>query len=33
LATTTWIETDGGERAFKVDGKALRFRETPVLDP
>jgi len=21
-----WIETDGGERAFKVDGKALRVR-------
>ena len=27
-----WIETDGGERAFKVDGKALRFRETLVLE-
>ena len=22
-----WIETDGGERAFKVNGKALRIRE------
>ncbi|RKQ93034.1 uncharacterized protein YxjI [Solirubrobacter pauli] len=27
-----WIETDGGERAFKVDGKALRLRETLVLE-
>ena len=26
-----WIETDGGERAFKVDGKAVRFRDTLVL--
>jgi uncharacterized protein YxjI len=25
-----WIETDG-ERAFKVDGKAVRFRDTLVL--
>jgi uncharacterized protein YxjI len=23
-----WIETDNGERAFKVDGKALRLRDT-----
>ena len=23
-----WIETDRGERAFKVDGKALRVRQT-----
>jgi uncharacterized protein YxjI len=29
-----WIETDGGERVFKVDGKALRARETFILkDP
>jgi len=29
-----WIETGEGERAFKVDGKALRFRDTLVLaDP
>ena len=21
-----WIETDGGEQAFKVNGKALRLR-------
>ena len=27
-----WIETDGGERAFKVDGKALRIRDTLVRD-
>jgi uncharacterized protein YxjI len=27
-----WIETDGGRRAFKVDGKALRIRRTLVLE-
>ena len=27
-----WIENDAGERAFKVDGKALRFRNTLVLE-
>lgn len=27
-----WIETDGGERAFRVDGKALRLRRTLVLE-
>lgn len=27
-----WIETGGGERAFKVDGKALRIRDTLVLE-
>ena len=27
-----WIETDSGERAFKVDGKALRLRKTLVLE-
>jgi len=26
-----WIENDRGERAFKVDGKAFRVRETFVL--
>jgi uncharacterized protein YxjI len=26
-----WIETDGGERVFKVDGKALRIRDTFIL--
>jgi uncharacterized protein YxjI len=27
-----WIETDSGERAYKVDGKALRLRKTLVLE-
>jgi len=27
-----WLETEGGERAFKVDGKALRIRDTFVLE-
>jgi uncharacterized protein YxjI len=27
-----WIETDGGERAFKVNGKALRIRDTLVIE-
>ena len=27
-----WIENDQGERAFKVDGKALRLRQTFVLE-
>ena len=27
-----WIETDSGQRAFKVDGKALRIRKTLVLE-
>jgi uncharacterized protein YxjI len=27
-----WIETDRGERAFKVDGKAVRLRDTFVLE-
>ncbi len=27
-----WIETDSGERAFKVDGKALRVRSTFILE-
>jgi uncharacterized protein YxjI len=27
-----WIETDDERRAFKVDGKALRIRETLVLE-
>ena len=27
-----WIEVDAGERAFKVDGKALRIRKTLVLE-
>jgi uncharacterized protein YxjI len=27
-----WIEDESGERAFKVDGKAVRLRETFVLE-
>lgn len=27
-----WIETDAGQRAFKVDGKAFRLRDTWVLE-
>ncbi len=27
-----WVETEGGQRAFKVDGKALRVRSTFVLE-
>ena len=27
-----WVETEGGERAFKVDGKALRVRDTFILE-
>jgi uncharacterized protein YxjI len=27
-----WIETDTGQRAFKVDGKALRIRKTLILE-
>jgi uncharacterized protein YxjI len=27
-----WIETDGGERVYKVDGKALRLRETLIFE-
>jgi uncharacterized protein YxjI len=27
-----WIETDSGERAYKVDGKALRLRQTLVFE-
>jgi uncharacterized protein YxjI len=27
-----WIETDTGERAYKVDGKALRLRKTLILE-
>jgi uncharacterized protein YxjI len=27
-----WVETGRGERAFKVDGKALRVRDTLVLE-
>jgi uncharacterized protein YxjI len=27
-----WIETDGGQPAFRVDGKALRVRKTLILE-
>jgi uncharacterized protein YxjI len=27
-----WIETDGGQRAFKVNGKAVRIRSTFILE-
>ena len=27
-----WIENDQGERIFKVDGKALRVRETMIIE-
>jgi uncharacterized protein YxjI len=27
-----WIETDAGEHAFTVDGKALRIRKTLILE-
>jgi uncharacterized protein YxjI len=27
-----WVQTDGGERVFKVDGKALRLRSTFILE-
>ncbi|MCC6628348.1 MAG: LURP-one-related family protein [Chloroflexi bacterium] len=27
-----WIENSGGERAFKVDGKALRIRQTLAFE-
>ncbi len=27
-----WVETDGGERAFKINGKALRLRKTLVVE-
>jgi uncharacterized protein YxjI len=27
-----WIETDDGQRAYKVDGKALRLRETLLFE-
>ncbi len=27
-----WIETEGGDRVFKVNGKAMRARETFILE-
>jgi uncharacterized protein YxjI len=32
LGDDFWIETESGERAFKVNGKALRLRKTFVLE-
>jgi uncharacterized protein YxjI len=32
IGDDSWIETEGGERAFKVNGKALRIRETLVVE-
>jgi uncharacterized protein YxjI len=31
IGDDSWIEDDGGERLYKVDGKALRLRETFIL--
>ena len=32
IGDDSWIETEGGERAFRVNGKALRIRETLVVE-
>ena len=32
IGDDSWIETDGGERAFKVNGKVVRIRDTFVLE-
>jgi uncharacterized protein YxjI len=32
IGDDSWIEDDRGERVYKVDGKALRIRETFVLE-
>src|SRR5262245_846680 len=32
IGDDSWIETESGERAFKVNGKALRIRETLVVE-
>ena len=32
IGDDSWIETEGGERAFKVNGKALRIRDTLVVE-
>lgn len=32
IGDDSWIEDDGGRRAFKVNGKALRLRKTLVLE-
>ena len=32
IGDDSWIETEDGERAFKVNGKALRLRSTFILE-
>ena len=32
IGDDSWIETEDGERAFKVNGKALRIRSTFILE-
>jgi uncharacterized protein YxjI len=32
IGDDSWIETEGGEKAFKVNGKALRARDTFILE-
>ncbi len=32
IGDDSWIENEAGERAFKVNGKALRVRDTLVLE-
>src|SRR5690349_5767704 len=32
IGDDAWIEDDQGERCYKVDGKALRIRDTFVLE-
>ena len=32
IGDDSWIETDDGERVFKVNGKAMRIRDTLVLE-
>jgi uncharacterized protein YxjI len=31
IGDDSWIEDDQGQRAYKVDGKALRVRDTFIL--
>ena len=32
IGDDSWIETDDGQRAFKVNGKAMRIRSTFILE-
>jgi uncharacterized protein YxjI len=32
IGDDAWIENDNGDRVFKVDGKAMRLRETFILE-